>query len=396
MAIVMATALKAPDVFDVPDMDVAVQRAVDGIDDTAFALYRRLSAVPGTGNVVFSPFGLSSALGLAATGARGETQSQLARLVGLGDTPESIGPALRELVAGVRLGSGESCDLNVANRLWVQTGLLPKPGFRANAERDFGAMPGMVDFANAAEPARLDVNAWVKAQTEGEVTDLLGPSDVDGNTRLVLTSAVTFRGSWDIPFQQSSTVVSRFHTGVIGGGTEVVPLMTTRGDFRCAEIGDLQVMQLPYEGSRLSMLVILPQRADGMARVEASLSNARISEWVGQLETQDAIVQLPRFKVDTAVSLNNALRQLGVTVPFNDQADFSGIANDAGPLKISKVVHQTAFSVDESGTRATSGTGVVIRGRSMPFLFEADHPFVFLVRDDTTGLVLFLGRFVHP
>jgi serpin B len=249
------------------------------------------------------------------------------------------------------------------------------------------------------EQARKVINAWVEKQTKDKIKDLLQPGVLDVDTRLVLTNAIYFKGLWAQKFKKSATKEEPFHTA--GGGSVKAPLMHQTGDFKYLDGGDFQALEMPYRGQGLSMVVLLPKKADGLAALEAKLTGPNLAAWLGKLRKQEVEVALPRFKMTRALALNATLEALGMRKAFiPGGADFSGMAGSAGRrLFIQAVVHQAFVDVNEEGTEAAAATAVAVGADSEPPpppVFRADHPFVFLVRDNRSGSVLFLGRLANP
>lgn len=366
----------------------------------AWDLYRQIAGREG--NLFFSPFSMEVALAMTMAGARGETAQQMqqtSRLAGEGS-------ALHAAVAGWQSSVLPAADdslytFTMANRLWGQAGLAFAPEFRRVTREDYGAEIGEVDFRNDAAAAREEINAWVTEQTRGRITELIPAGALDDQTRLVLTNAVYFLGSWRETFAKDATTDQPFFTGT----REVVaPLMTQQTRFRYAEDDDVQVLELPYQAQGdggLSMVIVLPRERDDLARISASLSSATYAAWIAGLQRRLVQVHLPRFEMSSALSLATVLADLGMPLAFTEGADFSGMVAGGARLVISDVLHEGFVKVDEKGTEAAAATGMVMGITSAPppenpVVFRADHPFLFVIREQTTGTILFVGRLVDP
>ncbi len=374
------------------------QTLVEGNTRFALELYGQLKAKPG--NLFFSPYSISTALAMTYAGARGETEKQMSRVLhlelGQGQVHSSFSTLQRELgEAGKQAG----VQLNVANALWGQQGHPFLPEFLRTAKGEYQANIKQADFATAAEAARNEINRWVEQQTKDKIMDLLPPGSLNGATRLVLANAVYFKGIWAKQFKKAETTTQPFH---ISNSREAqAPLMHHFDEVRYMENGDFQAVELPYQGGRISMLVLLPRQVEGCGALENMLSAAMSSRSLSQMKQQKVELFLPRFKLESDFKLNGALANLGMKDPFGPKADFSGM-DGARDLYISDVFHKAWGEVNEEGTEAAAATGVVaalasVRRAPPPIpVFRADHPFIFLIRDTRSGSVLFLGRFAHP
>ncbi len=369
-------------------------------DGNAFAcdLYARLRTEQ-SGNLFFSPQSISTALAMTYVGARGETAAQMVRTLRFSLPQAELPAAYAELLRGLNPTGDRGYRLSIANRLWGQRGEAFLDEFLAVTRRDFGAELGLVDFRTDAEGARGEINAWVLAQTADKIRDLIPPRVLGPDTRLVLTNAIYFRGDWAKQFDKAATTDQPFH--VAAGRTVTVPLMfaKTRVGFAAFADDGLKVAELPYKGDDVSMLVLLPDAVDGLAALEAKLTVENIGRWTGALRRQEVLVHLPRFSVESGFGLGPTLAAMGMPLPFSDAADFSGM-NGKRDLSISAVVHKARVDVDEQGTEAAAATGVVVGVTAArpgePPSFRADRPFVFLIRHNPTGAILFLGRLANP
>ncbi len=255
----------------------------------------------------------------------------------------------------------------------------------------------LLDFEQPAA-ASQEINRWVEKQTADKIKDLIKPSDLDRDTRLVLTNAIYFKGDWTKPFHDRNTREEDF---TVSAQKKVkVPLMQQTAAFGYQEEETLQVLEMPYAGRELAMVVLLPKNADGLAELEKAISTEKLAGLLARLATGDVITFLPKFKLETSFELKPTLQALGMKLPFSG-ADFSGI-NSQEELEISTVIHKAYVDVNEQGTEAAAATGVVVtramavrRPEPIP-VFRADHPFLFLIRDTRSGAILFLGRVEDP
>jgi serpin B len=331
-------------------------------------------------------------------GARGQTASEMARALDFTLEPDRLHRAFAALRADLNEGKKKDHELSVANALWGQKDFGFLPDFLNLTGRDYGAPRHEVDFMRDPEAARRTINAWVEAQTHDRIKDLLPRGILTGDTRLVLTNAIYFKGFWADQFKKDATREEPFHTGA--GASVKAPLMHRTGRYGYLDGGDFQALELPYRAKHLSMVVLLPKKVDGLAALERKLTAANLAAWLGKLHQQEVQVALPRFQMTREFSLKDTLQALGMRRAFiAGGADFSGMSGTNGRrLFISAVVHKAFVDVNEEGTEAAAATGVAVALTSAPIFqtFRADHPFVFLIRDNRSGSVLFLGRLTNP
>jgi len=366
--------------------------------NTAFALDLYAQLKDRDGNLFFSPYSISSALAMTYAGARGETAAQMRAALHLPGEDASTHAAFAALAKHLASAEGSGCTLHVANALWGQEGYTFLEEFLQTVETHYGANLNSVDFARAAEKARITINRWVEQQTKGKITDLLKPGVVDALTRLVLTNAIYFKGRWASPFEPQRTHEAPFYVSPLE--TAQTSFMHQEKRFAYAETEAVQAVEMPYQGDALSMVVVLPRDKGGLRRIEGSLTPAGVEAWLKNLRPQQVEVFLPKFKTTSAFSLARILSGLGMPLAFAPgHADFSGMTGNRD-LFISAVVHKAFVDVNEEGTEAAAATGVAmaLAGAPPPAapVFRADHPFLFLIRHRPTGNILFLGRFATP
>lgn len=379
----------------IPDMPLAL---VDGNNQFAIDLYHRLAA-DSKGDVFVSPESISLALAMTYAGAAGQTAEQMASTLHFTLPRDELNAAFARLLKQWSPGSApREYELNIANRLWAQQGYKFLDSFLKITRDDFGAELAQVDFVHQAEAVRQTINAWVAKQTADKIKDLIGSGALGPDSRLVLTNAIYFRGQWQSPFDAAATKKAPFH--VSADKTTDIPMMRHEARYGYRGRPELQVLEMPYKGGDLSMVVLLPTRIDGLADLEKSLSTDSLKTWLAGLANKQVDVALPKFKVTREVELSSVLSKMGMPLAFSDNADFSGM-NGRHDLSISAVIHKAYIDVDEKGTEAAAATAVVMRAmaaRIPPQLehFNADHPFIFLIRDTHSGSILFLGRFTGP
>jgi serine protease inhibitor len=375
--------------------------ASSGANAFAVDLYKALRDRPG--NLAVSPASVELALTLAFVGAKGATAEEMGRALHL-PVDDAIARA-RELMARLDDPARTAYTLRVANRLFAEESYaLEKPYLERVAS--LGAPLEAVDFRRGAEPARQRINSWVAEQTADRIRDLLPRGAVDTETRLVLANAIYLLADWRSSFARESTRPETFHLTATEDAS--APTMLQVATFPYLSADGVALLEMPYAGDDLSMVIVLPDRVDGLATVERGLDAGRLESWIARMRDERVVVLLPRFTIDPPepLALTQALQVLGVKLAFDrDRADFTGIANPSDPadrLFVNEVFHKAFVKVDEKGTEAAAATAVVVIGASsarpaeQPKEFRADHPFLFAVRDRKTGAFLFLGRVVRP
>lgn len=387
--------------------EAGVAEVVAANNAFTFDLYRDLTARD-TGNIFFSPYSISTALGMTYEGARGETAREIASVFGFSQDDATRRSSMARLYNTLNKQDAPYA-LKTANALWVQNEYSLLPSFTEAVATYYGGRASNVDFKLDTEGARQTINAWVAERTENKIQDLFASGTLTPLTRLVLTNTIYFKGDWLTQFDAAQTTNQPFFTSA--GSSVVVPLMQRTGEgaeYRYAETDEVQVLELPYQGEELSMLAVLPTEIEGRGPdtavydLEDSLNEGQINAWMSQLYTQRVDVFLPKFKLETKYKLNDSLKTLGMPSAFDgDVADFSGMSG-MRDLYIGLVVHQAFVEVNEEGTEAAAATGVAMMRTSMlvdPELipvFRADRPFLFLIRENATGAILFVGRVMEP
>jgi len=374
------------------------RKVVAGNTGFAVDLYGKLRTREG--NIFFSPFSISTALAMTCGGARGETEKQMAQTLRFDLPTDKLHPAFAALAAdlGAVQQKGQ-VKLAVANSLWPQKGLAFLPDYLAWCQKYYGSSIRPVDYSGHTEAARKTINDWVEARTNRKIVELLKPEMVGSSTLLVLVNAIYFKGNWASQFETMLTENEPFHMS--SGKSVTAPLMRQIHDLHYAESLGLQVLELPYAGGDLSMLVLLPTRVDGLGDLEAGLTAENLTAWTANLKSHKVAVFLPKFKSTSEFRLAGTLAALGMSDAFSGRADFSGM-DGRKDLFISDVIHKAFVEVNEEGTEAAAATAMVMVGSAAPSnprpipVFRADHPFLFLIRDNRNGSVLFLGRVTDP
>jgi len=374
------------------DLDIAAA----GNTAFAFELYNKVKQHEGGDrNVFFSPLSISAALSMTYAGARGETEKQMAQTLHFSLPQQRLHTAWSELMSD--LNGATHYELAIANRLWGQKGFDFVNDFLKLAETKYQGGLDLVDFASNPEACRKTINQWVEEKTKRKIKDLLLFGDIKTLTRLVLTNAIYFKGSWIAKFDPKKTVDAPF-TLPDGKTTVLAAMMSQTARFGYMEDSLLQALELPYSGKRLSLLVLLPRKGADLSRVEKALTSENLIRWRSALAPEEVKVFLPKFKTTLRFLLNDPMKELGINDAFDEfKADFSGMTGRRN-LYISKIIHKAFVDVNEEGTEAAAATAVVMDTKSMRMepVFRANRPFVFMILDKKSGSILFLGRITNP
>ena len=383
---------------DVPVLDdngatsTSVEATVEAYNSFAFDLYGRYSA--DDGNILFSPYSISTALSMTYEGARGETAEEMEDVFGFLEDPSLRLPSIARIYNTLN-EEGREYALHTVNALWIQQGYPVVEDYVDAIVDYYGGDVNALDFVAEPDESRVTINEWVEERTNDRIKDLFPSGSIDGNVRLVLTNAIYFKGDWLYEFDEDATSEEEFH--VSPTSTVMVDMMNLRDEtFNYAETDELQILELPYTGEDVSMLLLLPKEGR-IGDVEAQLSAERLGEWLELMEGAAVNVYLPRFTFETKYFMMEDLAEMGMPTAFTDAADFSGM-NAEDRLFIDKVIHQAFIEVNEKGTEAAAATGVsvALSAAIQEEVFRADHPFIFLIRDVDTGVIMFMGRVTDP
>jgi serpin B len=354
----------------------------------AVALYQRLAAEQG--NLFFSPYSVSSALGMTFAGARGDTEKEMAGALhftlGQDELHKAFGALDREMTATAR-ASGQRLD--IANALVLTGGQVQKE-YQEILRTDYDAEV----FSGGLDK----INQWVNKKTDGRIERIL--EELSPNSVCVILNAVYFKGLWEFPFRKSDTLDNPFFLSQ--DNPVRVPFMNQEGPFKLLEEGGFQALYLPYKDNSLAMVVFLPWSTNGLAALEKNLSAENLGQWLEALDrsrVRKVKVELPKFRLETKYDLAASLSAMGMPGAFvMDRADFRGMGWPKGDLWINQVKHKAYVEVDEEGTTAAGATAVEMATKSIMAepVFRADHPFVFLIRDNRTNTIVFLGRMADP
>jgi serpin B len=395
--LVLSAALLAPLSMSAQDKDALL--AAGAGEKLGMDLYRCLATGPG--NFVFSPYSISEMLALLSDGAEGKTREELLKALHWGPASDRLSAGFGAQDRQLDLSGQHDVTLLVANGLWYQMGGEPSAAFLQTAQGAYRAEARSADFSTNPASVQQEINGWVGHKTHGKIADLLPPGSIKADTRLALVNAIYFKGKWEHPFEARRTSVRPFF--VRGETSAMVSQMNETAELKFLSIPGADLLEMPYKGEGLSMVILLPSETDGLPSLERSLSldPPHLVEWLASLDfsrPESIRVTLPRFTMSHSLELTETLRQLGVTSAFDrHNADFSPI-NGNHDLYVSTLLHKAFLDVNEEGTEAAAATygGMATLGVMRAREFTADHPFLFLIRDNATGSILFLGRVVDP
>jgi len=360
------------------------------------------------GNLVFSPYSITTALAMAWTGARNNTSTQMAQALHFSCNQKKIGQEFHQLQKSLNeLGKQRDVELDIANSLWLNMDFQFNNTYLNDVKKDYAANLKKLDFKDTVS-ATNTINQWVEQKTNEKIKDLLKPSDLSTSANekmgMVLVNAVYFLGNWAKQFEVKQTQPEHFY--LQNGSPITVQMMNQTDSFSISKNEEAQILELPYKGSKLSMILILPNKKDGLPVLEQSLTSEKLDSWISTLRNNQVTIRIPKFKLTYGVvDLIPGLKWLGITDAFDKQiADFyemlSPKYSTLEKLYIKFVFHKACISVDEKGTEAAAATdigGVVDLVSIMDITtFDADHPFLFFIRDKQTNSILFMGRMADP
>lgn len=369
-------------------------------NNAAFALdlYHQLRGPEG--NLFLSPYSISAALAMAYAGSRSSTEEQMKKALRFSLPQQNLHAAFAELNSQlIKVQERGTVNLNVANSLWPQQDYQFLGEYLSLVRKYYGVSITPVDYKNAPEAARETINKWVEKKTEQKIKNLIQPGVLGELTRLVLVSAIHFKGRWTEEFSPDRTKNESFFISPYD--SVQTPFMRQEGHFKYGERDSIQMLELPYRGAALSMLILLPREKNGLPELERRLSVENLSRWESALTPREIDVSLPKFKITSTIRLDKILSAMGMVDAFiPNKADFSGMDGKPGWLFIGAVLHRSYVDVNEEGTEAAAAT--VLEGPlaapipKSPLVFRADHPFLFLIRENKSGALLFLGKVVDP
>jgi serpin B len=357
-------------------------------------LYQKIATAK-NGNVIMSPLSIQSATSLAYFGTSGKTEQEMKAAMHYNELSRNqIADSFADLQGKIK----ETTGLNIANKIFLNNGFSVKPSFQEVATKSFESKTETVNFGESKKAAKF-INDWVESKTNDKIKDLINPESLSSNTKMVLVNAIYFKGVWVNPFDEKDTKKSKFFLN--DQDTVDTDFMFTDEFFQYGKIRSLgaSVLELPYEDTDFSLMIILPDSRTGLSRLETRLNEIDLEEVSSNLLTHKTRLYLPKFKIECEVDLKEVLTNLVMGRMFSDNAEFTELLETSGAMKISKAIHKAFIEVDEVGTEAAATTAFEIEDRvfyipKYKAEFKADHPFLFVLRSKSQ--TIFMGRFVAP
>ena len=359
----------------------AVASPAEVINDFALRTARELGRSESV--YFFSPYSIISAFGMAYAGASADTSQEIEQALG-------FTKVLHEQMSVFMQDLANTGQVSSANRVWLDETMHLNTDYQSTLQRFYNSTAETLDIKNDHESARRIINSWSNTHTNGKIPTLL--SELDPETRMIITNAVYFNAQWQSPFSKMKTTPEKFHDGK---KSSQVPMMKKYTNFQFGIFEGTKVISIPYKGGRISMLAVLPpeDRPDALKALTANT----LKWWISELQKYEVDLWLPKFRTEKSYQLAEVFKALGVKKAFTDDADFSGISSSER-LKIDSVIHKTFIDVDEEKTEAAAVTAIpMMRATAAPIqtpraVFHADRPFVYFIMDNNTGTILFMGR----
>lgn len=365
---------------------ITTDRAVEGHNKFAVELYQAMGA--GEGNLFFSPLSISTAFSMAFAGAAGETAQEMKQVMHFPTYNEDLHGGNSLLLAKLK-----NSNVLQANSLWPGKNEQVLISFIQRLQRHYRADYQPLDFAAHPKKSKDTINKWVNEKTLGRIQKLLQPGDITYDTRLVLTNAIVFTGKWKQAFDPDKTARMLFH--LADGGEVWTQGMVKKTHLMIAEVDGSLVFEIPFEGDKTSLIIALPNKANGLADLEKSLNPEKIKTWISKMSPQEFTLTLPRIEMDERADLADIMIKMGMSKAFSAEADFSGMTGERG-LFISKVIHQATLKINEEGVEAAAATALTFKRSAMTRRLTVDRPFMFMIRHKETGSILFMGRMSNP
>ena len=385
-----------------PTQDVVFEgmnEYVNSSNEFTFEMYKQL--IESDENIFFSPYSITTALGMAYEGARGQTAIEMKDVLDFIEDDESRWEMVRS-VQSILNKDSTSYELSTANAYWLRQNEQLKEDYKTVIESYYLAHGEQLDFRGDPDGSADTINEWVEQETNGKIKDLLTSRVITYDTYLILTNAIYFKSDWKYQFDTDATEIMRFYTtGDDQIFTDMMHMLDEDIELNYSSNDEVQLLLLPYKDEELSMYIMLPKEND-ITSLESKLDKAYLDKLKEDLSPEYVDLYLPKFKFELKYNLNENLISMGMPLAFSDNADFSGIKSNSGDLKISKVIHQSFVEVNEEGTEAAAATAVIMEDNAggpsspEPIEFKADHPFIFFIEHKETGQILFMGKVENP
>ncbi|NXY46031.1 OVAL protein, partial [Ceuthmochares aereus] len=377
--------------------------------ELCFDVFKEVRGQHVKGNMLFAPLALASTLSLVYLGAKENTRDQIDKVIhfdkitGFGQAIESqcktavsVHTSLKDVFDQITKPS-DNYSLAFASRLYAEKTYPILPEYLRCVEEFYKGGLETIDFQTAADQARELINSWVEDKTNGMIQNILQPSSVNPQTKIILINAIYFKGMWEKAFKEEDTQEVPFR--ITEQETKPVQMMYQIGSFKVAEVASekMTIMEFPYVGGKLSMLVLLPDDVYGLEQLEAAITLEKLKEWTSSIVMEERIMKVyfPRMKIVEKYNLTSVLRAFGITDLFSSLANLSGISSTES-LKVSQAVHEAFVEIHEAGREVVGSAGAGIEATSVSGVFKADHPFLFTIKHISTKSILFFGRYSSP
>ncbi len=389
---------KAPQLDDKDATEEETTKLARNNNQFAFKLYDLYREKYPQENIFYSPYSISTALAMTYEGAEGETAQEIADVFNYPEDSKERRANFAKIHNSLN-DRNDKYQLSTANAIWPEKSFTIEQEYIDTITEFYGGKVQDLDYINSAEESRETINTWVEEQTEDKIKNLFPKGSLDEYTRLVLTNAIYFKGTWVKQFDKENTQKSDFN--INNKESVEIDMMSLSGEdikFNYYEEDNLQAIELPYEGGDLSMIILLPS-LEYLDEFEQNLTAQKLSKYKDEMQETELDLYLPKFKMETKYSMVKDLSELGMPTAFTDQADFTKLSAEHGDeLYITQVIHQAFVEVNEEGTEAAAATGVAVGIEMVEIkpVFKADHPFIFFIQDKETQQILFMGKVVDP
>ncbi|MGE0078470.1 MAG: serpin family protein [Bacteroidales bacterium] len=370
------------------------QQPSESVSKFAFDLYRNVSKDKSE-NIVFAPFSISPAFSMVYLGTKDESEKQISQVFYFPRNQSSFHSSMGKLQSKIQSDAGNAVDISITNRVWMEKSYKVERQFKKSLQKSYKAKLGTLDFIGQPEQSRVEINKVVETDTKHFIKNLLPQGSISDLTRLVLTNAIYFKGKWEKQFDPKKTTQRGF---TLSSGDEIKCATMFVEDSMGYYVGNsYSAIQLNYKGKKLSMLILLPNENIKIADFEKELTFDLYKSTLANLENEKVAVLLPKFKIETGLSLKSTLSDMGMPIPFSDAADLSGISGKKD-LKISNAFHKAYIEVSEEGTTAAAATAVVIAMKSFmrKTEFIVNRPFIYILKHNDSNTTLFMGKVENP
>jgi len=366
----------------------------DGNTKFSADLYKHIKSKPI--NQFYSPISITSALAMTYAGASGETLKQMSKTLYFSTNQDELHKSYEILFKKLTDNSSEGVILKIANSLWLQENMKINTQYLLITDKYYNAGVIPTNFIADPEKSRITINNWVEKNTENKIQDLLPDGSIHSQTRMVLVNAIYFKARWDKVFDKNQNTSEVFY--VFKTCQTKATFMNNHINSSYYEDNQLSIAEIPYADRNQSLIIILPKENYGLEEIEKIFEKGLIETYFEKMEEKRITLSIPKFKTESTYELQEQLSKMGMPIAFTNNADFSGITGDRS-LAIDKVIHKAYIDVNEEGTEAAAATAVTMRKTAMlldEVKFKADHPFIYLIRDNETNTILFVGRLMDP